>query len=223
MAKKGLYIILLLVCIDIAMACIKRPGKQHCTTSIVDMTLQNVTLNGGSIYGTPIVSGGAGLSSEPVAHETYAIKIDLVDSVKSCEKLAYQAPQGLIINNAFAYDPVISAHTTDRIKKISVLINNLGNTFLPGDTMNDNRIKFHTYLLEHRHDNLTNQEAINAYNNFLQLGSTGDFYAGDYLPKLYIKLKDPIFVGFPVAFRVVIEMESGAVMSKSSDEVMIGL
>jgi hypothetical protein len=220
MVKRGIYIILLLISFDILASCVKRASRQHCTTTMVDITVQNVALSTGQIYGTPVNGNTVSTTNVPVTHESFAVQIDIIDSVKSCAKLASLSMPNFFINNAYAYEPVVSAHTTDRIKNFYIISNNPGVSFLPGDTIND-KLKFHTYLLEHRKDNLTTADAIIGYNTFLDLGASGDFYAGDYLPKLYVKLKDAEFVGIPLSFKVVIELTSGKILEKNSPEVIV--
>jgi hypothetical protein len=221
MVKKGIYIMLLLISFDMLVGCVKKANNQHCTTSIVDLQVQNVALSKGAIYGTPVSENGmVSTTSTQVTHESFAVQIDIIDSVTSCSKMASLSFPSLFVNSAYAYDPVVSAHTTDRIKHFYIISNNPGLTFIPGDTIN-NKLSFHTYLLDHRKDNLSTADAILGYNTLLDLGSSGSFYGGDYLPKLYVKLKDAEFVGVPLSFKIVVELKNGRILERNSPEVVV--
>jgi hypothetical protein len=225
MFKKSIYILIIVLCADLIVGCQKRSKRMHCTTEITTINASGVYLPSGSIYG--ITTEGPTTTSvpKPLPWNDYAIQIQLGDSVLKCEEIAYHksftAPS-FLINTAYALDPVVSAHTTDRVVDFHI-INAIDNDYMDlGDTVTE-QLKYHTYLLEHRHDDLSKQELITGFNNLLDVANGGHFYAGDYIPKLYAKLVTPVLIPSTMRFNIVLILSSGRKLVATTNDVMVDM
>jgi hypothetical protein len=219
MFKKGLIIICsALVANVVLLSCSKRLKRQHCTTVLTGIATTNVVLHSGSIYGTPVYTNG--IDNEPVHYDNFAVQVTAIDSSIKCEEMAALFNPNFMINSCYAFDPVVSAHTTDRIANFEVIAASTVGTALEGDTITD-QFMYNTYLLEHRHENLGKADLIAGFNTLLSEAGKGNFFAGDYLPKLYIKMKDNSMCGLPIRFKFVVTLTSGIQLSSISDEIVV--
>jgi hypothetical protein len=125
-----------------------------------------------------------------------------------------------MISSCYAYDPIVSAHTEDRILDFDIITDLPIGLFLPGDTVTQ-QFTYNTYLLEHRHENLSKKDLILGFNTLLSEAGKGNFYAGDYLPKLYIKMKGNSMVNMPLKLTIVIKLASGNVLRATSKEIVV--
>jgi hypothetical protein len=216
MFKKSLWVVLFFTMLDIAMvSCSKKGTQEVCDTILTAAILNNVSIGQGQIYPSATFENG----NETVDRSTYAMEIVLQDSVKECHKIAGVTP--LFTNVAYANKTVVNAKTADRISKVYMIANtNYNATVKKGDTINS-IVNFSTYLLNHRFDNIDVNNFIPQFNALLSNGSTEEYYAGDYLPKVYIHLTQAAQSTTAVSFKMLILLENGRIISGESKPIFL--
>jgi hypothetical protein len=216
MFKKSLWVIIFFTMLDIVMvSCNKKGTQEVCDTILTAAILNNVSIGPGLIYPSTTYDIG----NETVDRSTYAMEIILQDSVKECHKISSIAP--LFINTAYANKTLVNAKTADRLSKVYMIANTDYNTTVKkGDTINS-IINFSTYLLNHRFDNIDVNNFIPQFNALLSNGSTEEYYAGDYLPKVYIHLTQAAQTSAAVSFKILIQLENGRIITGESKPVFL--
>jgi hypothetical protein len=200
-------------------ACNKPPVPLRCVTTLAAVNLDNCALENGSIYADSIYYG----ANVNIAHESYALKLSFVDSVLQCDQVSIAPRMGLGIQSAYATDPTVTAHTLDRIAELNVVLDSITLQYLLPFSNQEiiNSFSFNIYLQDHRHENLNAVNIVEALNQLLSAGNSNKFYAGNYLPEVYIRVSNPLLLGIPLNMHVFATLTSGKQLHSQSKTIYL--